>query len=64
MVLGGFHLGEKSQPEINEIAENFQALEVQKVAPLHCSGNAAQAIFKKYYGNDFINLKVGESLEV
>ncbi|MBN1684948.1 MAG: MBL fold metallo-hydrolase [Gammaproteobacteria bacterium] len=64
MVLGGFHLSAASEAEIELIVKNFQVLKVKKVAPLHCSGDQAKKIFKKYYGDNFITLKVGETLEI
>jgi len=64
LVLGGFHLGAKSKQEIETIVKNFQSLKVEKIAPLHCSGDNARKIFKKYYGNNFIDLKVGETLNI
>ncbi|MGD9108372.1 MAG: MBL fold metallo-hydrolase [Gammaproteobacteria bacterium] len=61
LVLGGFHLTGTSKTKIEEIVKNFKKLKVQKVAPLHCSGNPAKKIFKQYYGNDFTQLHVGET---
>jgi len=64
LALGGFHLGIKSKQEIETIVKDFHSLKIEKVAPLHCSGNKTKEIFKKYYGNNFINLKAGETLEI
>ena len=64
LVLGGFHLRAASETEIETIVKGFQVLAVKKVSPLHCSGNKEKEIFKKHYGNNFIDLRVGEILEI
>ena len=60
LVLGGFHLTGKSKKEIETIIKKFKSLKVQKVAPLHCSGELAKELFKQNYGNNFIQLRVGD----
>lgn len=64
LVLGGFHLLDKNKPELESIVKEFKTLKVQKVAPLHCTGDPAQQIFKKYYQDDYIQLKVGEEIDI
>ena len=45
LVMGGFHLGSASEREITRIIEELQALGVQRVAPMHCTGAAARQHF-------------------
>lgn len=59
LVLGGFHLGSKSESEISAILINFRQLGVQKVAPCHCTGEYAMMRFAAEYGEDFIPIGVG-----
>lgn len=59
LVLGGFHLGSKSQAEIDAILKDFRRLEVEQVAPCHCTGERAIAMFAAEYGEDFIQAGVG-----
>ncbi len=59
LVLGGFHLGDKTEAEINAILEDFQRLGVQQVAPCHCTGELAIHMFAEEYGDDFIPVGVG-----
>jgi len=64
LVLGGFHLMESDKRAIEIVVENFKKMGVIKAGPTHCSGVEAADIFKKYYGEDFVSIKVGEDLEV
>lgn len=63
LVMGGFHLNKTPKKEIEKIVTEFKLLQVQKVAPLHCSGDLARKIFQQHYGDNCLSLKVGESLE-
>lgn len=64
LVLGGFHLLESDQRAVEIIAENFKKMQIKKVAPTHCSGKAAEEIFKNQYQENFICVKVGQAIEV
>jgi len=59
LVMGGFHLGGESKVEIEKIVSSFRKLGVSYVGPCHCSGDAARQLFKKEYGENFINVGVG-----
>ena len=59
LVMGGFHLGGESKGEIEKIVSSFRKLGVSYVGPCHCSGDAARQLFKKEYGDNFINVGVG-----
>lgn len=58
-VMGGFHLGGKSKAEIAAILAEFRQLGVKQVAPCHCTGDRAIAMFAAEYGDDFIRAGVG-----
>jgi 7,8-dihydropterin-6-yl-methyl-4-(beta-D-ribofuranosyl)aminobenzene 5'-phosphate synthase len=64
LVLGGFHLQSKSQVEIDAILKDFRGLGIEKVAPCHCTGEYAMAMFAAEYGEDFILAGVGKSIEL
>jgi 7,8-dihydropterin-6-yl-methyl-4-(beta-D-ribofuranosyl)aminobenzene 5'-phosphate synthase len=59
LVLGGFHLRDKNKNEISAIIADFRRLGVQKVAPCHCTGERAIAMFADEYGQAFIRTEVG-----
>lgn len=64
LVLGGFHLGGTSEGRIKAIIRDFQRLGVQKVAPCHCTGDKAIALFREAYAEDFIQIGVGRVIEI
>jgi len=64
LILGGFHLIESDSRAIEIIVENFKRMGIIKVGPTHCSGPQAEEIFKKIYQDKFIEIKIGEILEV
>jgi len=64
LVLGGFHLSEASDPELKSIIKEFRQLGVQKVAPCHCSGDRARELFKTEYKDNFIDLGVGNIINI
>jgi len=63
-VLGGLHLMESDERAIEIVAENFKEMGITKAGPTHCSGEAAEHIFKKYYGGNFVPVKAGQDIEV
>ena len=63
LVFGGFHLKENSDEEIMEIVSDLKDLGVLKVGPTHCTGDKAIELFKKEYGDDFVQMGVGRVIE-
>ncbi len=64
LVLGGFHLGSKSRAEIDAILIDFRRLGVEQVAPCHCTGDLAIAMFAAEYEEDFIRAGVGKVIVI
>ena len=64
LVLGGFHLGGKSKVEVEEILRDFRHLSVERVAPCHCTGDQAIALFAAEYQGDFIQSGVGRVINL
>jgi 7,8-dihydropterin-6-yl-methyl-4-(beta-D-ribofuranosyl)aminobenzene 5'-phosphate synthase len=62
LVLGGFHLGGKRKAEIDAILTDFRRLEVEQVAPCHCTGDQAIAMLAAEYGEDYIQAGVGRRI--
>ena len=64
MAMGGFHLKNESVQNIEEIVETIQKCGVQKIAPSHCTGEAAIEVFRKQFGEDFIKSGVGRRIVI
>lgn len=64
LVLGGFHLKDKTRTEIATIVQAFRRLGVQRVGPCHCTGNQAIAAFAQEYGDDFVRIGTGTVIEI
>ena len=64
LVMGGFHLGSKSEKEIEAILTEFRNLGIERVAPSHCTGDLARRMFASEYGQDYIQVGVGKVIEI
>jgi len=64
LVLGGFHLKDSDKRAVEIVAENFRKMSIIKAGPTHCSGDMAEEIFKRFYGDNFIPIKTGQEIEV
>jgi 7,8-dihydropterin-6-yl-methyl-4-(beta-D-ribofuranosyl)aminobenzene 5'-phosphate synthase len=53
LALGGFHLGDAAPATISRTIERLRALDVAAVAPTHCTGRRARAMFADAYGDRF-----------
>jgi len=62
--LGGFHLKSKGAPKIKDILSEFRGLGVRYVAPSHCTGKQAVALFKKEYRENFIRSGAGKIFQI
>jgi 7,8-dihydropterin-6-yl-methyl-4-(beta-D-ribofuranosyl)aminobenzene 5'-phosphate synthase len=64
LLMGGFHLGGQPLGELQRVAEELKKLGVQKVAPSHCTGDAARKLFRELWGQNFIESGVGAVIEL
>jgi 7,8-dihydropterin-6-yl-methyl-4-(beta-D-ribofuranosyl)aminobenzene 5'-phosphate synthase len=64
LVLGGFHLLDKSDAQVADIIAEFRRLGVRKVGATHCTGEKAIAAFAAAYGDDFVSMGAGRVLVV
>jgi 7,8-dihydropterin-6-yl-methyl-4-(beta-D-ribofuranosyl)aminobenzene 5'-phosphate synthase len=64
LVLGGFHLKDASEPTIQAVVDEFVAMGVGRVAPSHCTGDQAIALFRKAYGTDYIASGCGHGFDI
>jgi 7,8-dihydropterin-6-yl-methyl-4-(beta-D-ribofuranosyl)aminobenzene 5'-phosphate synthase len=61
-VLGGFHQFSEPEERSADIVKQFQALNVQKAAPCHCSGDPLIRQFQEAYGSHFFKVGTGTVL--
>jgi 7,8-dihydropterin-6-yl-methyl-4-(beta-D-ribofuranosyl)aminobenzene 5'-phosphate synthase len=54
LVMGGFHLGAVSDQQLRGLIQDFRRLGVRRVAPSHCSGDRARALFQAEYQDDYL----------
>lgn len=64
LLMGGFHLLGKDKAGIQTIIRNLKSQGVEKVAPSHCTGNKAIALFREAWGADFIEGGCGAVIEL
>jgi len=64
LVLGGFHLVQHTDAQVDEIIAEFRRLGVRKVGATHCTGDRAIARFAAAWGADFVRLGAGRVLVV
>lgn len=64
LVIGGFHLMNMNERNIRLISDKFRKSRVEKVAPTHCSGKEAEKIFKQRYKENYVDVRVGKTIEI
>jgi 7,8-dihydropterin-6-yl-methyl-4-(beta-D-ribofuranosyl)aminobenzene 5'-phosphate synthase len=64
LLMGGFHLLGKDKAGIQAIIHNLKSQGVEKVAPSHCTGNRAIALFREAWDSDFIEGGCGAVIEL
>ncbi|MEW6040311.1 MAG: MBL fold metallo-hydrolase [Elusimicrobiota bacterium] len=64
LVLGGFHLCDKSILQIHQIAGELKNLQTEKIAPCHCTGRTAVQILQKEYKENLIEANTGSVIKL
>ncbi len=59
LVMGGFHLKDSPGTEVEEIVQTLENFGTRWVAPTHCSGDRAEALFAQHFGNRCLSLCPG-----
>jgi len=62
LVVGGFHLGSASDPELTSIIQDFKEMGVERAGPCHCSGERARQRFKEAFLENYVSVGVGSQL--
>ena len=53
-VIGGFHLLDKNEEDLEKIVEEIKSLGVKYITPTHCSGERAIELFQKRFKERFL----------
>lgn len=64
LILGGFHMEEYAEEEIDHVITSFNNYGVKKVAPGHCTGQRAMEKLRKAYQQNFIRSGTGKVIEL
>jgi 7,8-dihydropterin-6-yl-methyl-4-(beta-D-ribofuranosyl)aminobenzene 5'-phosphate synthase len=64
LLMGGFHLLGRQAEQIRSTVAALRHLGVRKVAPSHCTGDAAIALFRDEWAKDFIEGGCGAVIDV
>lgn len=64
MILGGTHLLKHSDKDLEAVVDKLHCLDVQNVAPTHCSGDTAIAAFNASFGSSFVKVGVGRVVHI
>lgn len=59
LVTGGSHLMRSPKRQVERVIDELKRLGVQRVGPSHCTGEAAVEMFKRAWGEDFVDLGCG-----
>jgi 7,8-dihydropterin-6-yl-methyl-4-(beta-D-ribofuranosyl)aminobenzene 5'-phosphate synthase len=53
-LIGGLHLLQKSDAQLEQIAKSLKELGIEKICPTHCTGDHSRAYLKKAFGEGYI----------
>ena len=63
VVIGGFHLNQTPEPDVLRIIADMKAAGVVRCGASHCTGDPAIALFRTAFGEAFITLGVGRTID-
>jgi 7,8-dihydropterin-6-yl-methyl-4-(beta-D-ribofuranosyl)aminobenzene 5'-phosphate synthase len=58
-IIGGMHLVRASQMRIERTIEAFRKFGVERIVPLHCTGQTAVESFQEVFGDQCLSLGAG-----
>ena len=64
LVMGGFHLEDADQAQIERVIKDLRGLGVQRVAPSHCTGDRARRAFAEAFGEVYLPAGAGWTITV
>ncbi len=64
LVIGGFHMAGDPLTECKEVVEELIGLGVEKIAPIHCSGDTIRELLRREYPNHYISVHTGSIIRI
>ena len=64
LITGGFHLFRSNKSEINDVIADLKGLGVKWAGPCHCTGDLGIHLFKEAFGENFIKVGVGKTINL
>jgi 7,8-dihydropterin-6-yl-methyl-4-(beta-D-ribofuranosyl)aminobenzene 5'-phosphate synthase len=64
LLMGGFHLLGQSESKLHGTLQALRDLGVRKIAPNHCTGDEAIALFRETWGSAFVEGGCGAVIEI
>lgn len=61
-VIGGFHLHKMTEEEATVIIHKIFKMNLETIAPTHCTGSPARKIFKEMFGDKYIECGAGKTI--
>lgn len=62
LVLGGFHMLRKKQDEVHRAIDDLARLDIDRIAPCHCTGEKAVAAMRNAFGDRFLDVRAGSRI--
>ena len=59
LIMGGFHLLRTGKNAVQEIALEFEEMNIEYAAPTHCSGDKTLEIFREIFGDHYLEAGAG-----
>jgi len=64
LLLGGFHLYKEDEADIGRTADALLKLNIQRIAPCHCTGDTATGVLRETFGGQFVEIQAGSQIEL
>ncbi len=64
LVFGGLHLDSQTEAETLKTIQAFRRLGIRRAGPCHCTGDKVIQLFREEYGDDFLEVGAGLTIQV
>ncbi len=64
LIIGGLHMVGAPITECREVVEELIGLGIEKIAPIHCSGDTIRILLERKYSNHYISAHIGSVIRI